>query len=235
MVQSGTISTMFLLAIDTATNSGGVAISRNHEVIGLTMMKTPLKYAEHVIYYIEFLLTHLGVKMEEINCVAVSSGPGSFTGLRIGIAMTKGLAQPLDLPAVGISTLEALAYRFRHVSEVVAPMIDARRQQIYGGVYKVADEQIETISKGTVLAPAKWMKEIPGDDCLFVGDGAQMYRQAVIAARPKARVILTDNAILTELCQLGYRRYLKGEAVSAIELKANYIRPSDAEKKGTEF
>ena len=225
---------MFLLAIDTATNSGGVALSRNLEVIGMTMMKTPLKYSEHVIYYIEFLLTHLGIKMEEINCVAVSSGPGSFTGLRIGLAMTKGLTQPLDLPVVGISTLEALAYRFRQVSEVVAPMIDARRQQIYGGVYKVTDEQIETISQGMVLAPAEWLKQIPGDDCLFVGDGAQMYRQAVIAARPKARVILTDNAILTELCQLGYRRYLKGEAISAFELKANYIRPSDAEKKKPE-
>ncbi len=137
-------------------------MSRNQEVIGMAMMKTPFRYSDHVIDYIEFLLRHLGIEKEQIGCIAVASGPGSFTGLRIGLAIAKGLAQPLDLPAVGISTLEALAFRFRYVSDRIAPMIDARRQQIYGAVYRVADQEVEAVSEGVVMDPAEWLKGLGG-------------------------------------------------------------------------
>jgi len=268
-------------------------LSRNQEVIGMAMMKTPFRYSDHVIDYIEFLLRHLGIEKEQIGCIAVASGPGSFTGLRIGLAIAKGLAQPLDLPAVGISTLEALAFRFRYVSDRIAPMIDARRQQIYGAVYRIADQEVEAVSEGVVMDPAEWLKGLGGTgdsrlrsssygaprersqnsefrsqesaafalqatarqgkevrslvsgkspedglkedlgigNCVFVGDGAEMYRAAITARYPQARIISSDNRILEELCRLGHRRFIRGEARSAFELKANYIRPSDAKTK----
>lgn len=221
---------MYLLAIDTATNSGGVALSRNNEVIGLLMAKTPLKYSDHLIYYIEFLLKHLGISINQMDCIAVASGPGSFTGLRIGLAMVKGLAQPSNLATVGIPTLSALAFRFRNVKSLVAPMIDARRQQIYGGIYQVTEESVEAVDDPLVRHPADWLRTIKdGDDYLFVGDGAEMYHQTIQSVRPGAHIIRSDNSILTELCQLGYQQFVEGKAVSAFELKALYIRPSDAE------
>jgi tRNA threonylcarbamoyladenosine biosynthesis protein TsaB len=220
---------MHLLAIDTATNSGGVALSRNSEVIGLTMVKAPLRYSDTIIQTIDFLLQQLCIELREIDCLCVASGPGSFTGLRIGIATAKGMCQALSRPAVGISNLEALAWRFRWFGGRVAPMIDARRQQVYGAVYAVTDNRLCELQEGTVQPPAEWLRNLPDEECVFVGDGAQMYARTIEAIRPKGRVLATDNCILRELCELGYRRYTQGEIQAAEQLRAHYIRPSDAE------
>lgn len=220
---------MLLLALDTATNSGGVALARNSEVVGLLMVKTPLRYSDHLMEYIEFLLAHLEFRIQEVDCFAVAVGPGSFTGLRIGIAAAKALAQGLDRPAIGISTLEALAWRFRHVSGRVAPMVDARRQQIFGAVYAVDSDQPRLVEPEVVAPPAAWLSRLPAEPCLYVGDGAQMYASTVAGCRPEGRLLRTDNCILSELCDLGFRRVLRGETGDAACLTANYVRPSDAE------
>lgn len=219
---------MYFLAIDTATNSGGVALSRNSEVLGVVMMKTPMKYSDRVISNIDFLLDQLGVGIDKVDCFVTAHGPGSFTGLRIGLATVKGLAQPLDKPVIGLSTLECLAYRFRHADSVISPLVDARRQQVYSGLYEINDTQVEYLRQETVGTPPDWLKTIT-EPCTFVGDGAEMYYQTIKAILPEHRVIRSDNVILTELCELAYRRFIKGEVLPAADLKANYIRPSDAE------
>ena len=193
------------------------------------MLKTPLSYSDKLIYYIDFLLDQLEVGKDQIDSFVVANGPGSFTGLRIGIAMAKAMAQGLERPAIGITTLEALAFRFRAVSTIVAPLIDARRQQVYGGCYQCDDTGVEVLQAPTVKPPAEWLRDCSESDCLFVGDAAQMYAQTITSIRAEARVLRTDNCILTELCQLGYLRYLRGETGSAGQLEATYIRPSDAE------
>jgi len=217
-----------ILAIDTATNSGGAALSRNGEVIASLMVKAPLKYAEKILYLVDFLLDQHKLKLEEMDCFAVANGPGSFTGLRIGIATVKGFCQGLNKPVVGISTLEALAYRFRWAHSRVAPMIDARRNQIYGAVFESNGSRIEVEQKEQVSSPAQWLKEISGQECLFVGDGAQLYKETILAVYPEARVLETDNWVLETLCQIAYQRFKEAKTQSAQELKANYIRPSDA-------
>lgn len=220
---------MYLLAIDTATNSGGAALSRNAEVVGMAMLKTPLLYSDKLIYYIDFLLDQLGLQKDQLDCFIVANGPGSFTGLRVGIAMTKALAQGLGKPTIGITTLEALAFRFRAVSKQVAPMIDARRQQVYGGCFECDDSGVAVLQAPTVQPPSEWLRSLSGNDCLFVGDAAQMYAKTIGSIWPEAQILRTDNCVLTELCQLGYLRYLRGETIAAHQLQANYIRPSDAE------
>ena len=220
---------MYFLAIDTATNSGGVALSRNSEIMGVIMMKTPMKYSDRIIYNIDFLLEQLGVDVNQVDCFAAANGPGSFTGLRIGLATVKGLAQSLDKPVIGLSTLECLAWRFRHADRLISPMIDARRQQVYTGLYDVSQSEIITIRPEKVGAPSELLKE-EIEDCTFVGDGAEMYYQTIKAFLPGHRAIRSDNVILTEICDLAYRKFIKGEVQSAGELNANYIRPSDAEQ-----
>lgn len=220
---------MYLLAIDTATNSGGVALSRNSEVIGVVMCKTPMRYSEKLIEYTDFLLTQLEVDIGEVDCFVVAIGPGSFTGLRIGIATAKGFCMSRGKPAIGVTTLEALAWRFRRVSNRVAPMIDARRQQIYGALYQGDEGGLTELQESCVKAPAEWLKGLPLEECAYVGDAAQMYSQTVAALQPKGRVLSTDNRILNELCELGYIRFATGESHSGSDLKANYVRPSDAE------
>ena len=109
-------------------------------------------------------------------------------------------------------------------------MIDARRQQVYGGVFECDDSGVTVLQTPTVLPPSEFLRGLLlGEDCLFVGDAAQMYAQTISSIFPEARTLRTDNCILAELCQLGYLRYLRGETIAAPQLQANYIRPSDAE------
>ena len=221
------LHTMYILAVDTASNAGGIALSRNAEVIGLQMAKIPLQYSEKLIGWIDFMLGQHNLCLSDMNCFAVASGPGSFTGLRIGIAAVKAFAQVTSRPVVGMSSLEALAYRFREVSDVVAPVIDARRQQIYGGVYRITSNGPEPLRPETVGRVEDWLRtaSVPGG--VFVGDGAILYRSAISSALPGSRILETDNCVLRELCQLAYIRIRQGLETSAQELKANYLRPPD--------
>jgi tRNA threonylcarbamoyladenosine biosynthesis protein TsaB len=225
---------MYFLAVDTATNSGGVALARNAELIGTVQIKRPLEYSEHLLSQVEFLLGQFRLALKEIDAFVVASGPGSFTGLRIGLATVKGFSQALGRPVSGVSTLEALAYRFRHVCDRVAPMIDARRQQVFGALYDVGEEgESRPVHPERVAPPARWLIELPDERCLFVGDGAQMYASTVASLRPSDSLIRSDNTILPELCLLGYHRFVRGETGDAGSLIANYVRPSDAELSTT--
>ncbi|MGH9339294.1 MAG: tRNA (adenosine(37)-N6)-threonylcarbamoyltransferase complex dimerization subunit type 1 TsaB [Acidobacteriota bacterium] len=224
---------MYMLAVDTATNSGGVALSRNSEVVGTIMLKTPLRYQEMLIELVDFLLRQHQIRLADIGCLSAATGPGSFTGLRIGLATVKALSQTLGLPCVGISTLKALAYRFSRMHPLVAPMIDARRQQVFAAVYRVEDHTLHPEVNEQVMRPQDWLKTLGSQDYLFVGDGADLYKSTVAAAFPQARILETDNRILDELCRLAYQEYAQGAMVAASELAPNYVRPSDAELSRT--
>jgi tRNA threonylcarbamoyladenosine biosynthesis protein TsaB len=225
---------MHILAVDTASNAGGVALSRNSEVIGLHMAKTPLKYSEKLIEWVAFLLKQHELALADIGLFAVASGPGSFTGLRIGLAAAKAFAQTLGRPAVGISSLEALAYRFRHVSDTVAPVVDARRQQVYAAVYRVTSAGAEMAQPETISRPEPWLRSLPQVEpgkLVFVGDGATLYASTIVNSRPGSRIIASDNCILAELCQLGSVRHGQGIVGDASSLAANYLRPPDVQIK----
>lgn len=224
---------MYLLGIDTATNSGGAALSRNHEVVGSVMLKTPLRYSEQILYCIDFLLRQFELDLRQIDCFAVATGPGSFTGLRIGLATVKAFCQGLDKPVVGVPTLEALAHRYRWFHSRIAPMIDARRQQIYGAVYRVEGLDLQVEQEAAVAPPAQWLKNLLKDEYLFVGDGAGLYKKTLAAHHPQSRVLETDNRLLGELCERAYRRFTAGEVLRAEELRADYVRPFDARPTGS--
>ena len=221
---------MFILVLDTATNSGGAAVGRNSELIGQVMLKTPLRYSEEIISCVDFLLKTLELNKTQLDSVAVATGPGSFTGLRIGIATAKAFSKALIQPSIGLSPLEALAFRFRWTRSSIVPMIDARRQQIYAAVYRKAPKQsvLELKIEEQVAPPADFLKCLPQGDYLFVGDGAQHYRSTILAFHPGARIIDSDNTILQELCLLAHRKHILGKTGSYKNLKATYLRPSDA-------
>lgn len=221
---------MYFLAIDTATNSGGVAISRNSEVVASLMLKTPLKYSERLVPSVRMVLQILGLDIDQIDCFVVAAGPGSFTGLRIGIATVKAFAQALEKPCVGLSTLEALALQHGRSGEWISPMIDARRQQVYAALFRMGEIWPQPIDSGQVLSPSRWLEGLPDEDCVFVGDGALMYRTAIAARRNGDRIAGVDNFLLPALCRLGFKRYTHGEILPPEQIQAIYIRPSDAHR-----
>lgn len=220
---------MYLLAIDTATNCGGVALARNAEVIGFWTSSNTNQYSERIIDWIDLVLRENGLSLSDIDCFAVSTGPGSFTGIRVGVATVKALSQSRAKPAVGISTLEALAYRFRWCGRSVAPLIDARRQQVFGALYGFEGLKSIELTAPAVARPADWLKALPDEETLFVGDGAEFYREAVRSLRPGDAVFPSDNRVVDSLCRLAYFRFTRGETTDATELRATYIRPPDAE------
>ena len=222
---------MYILSIDTATNSGGAALARNGEVIGLAMLKTPLRYSEGILGYVDFLLRQHELDISQIGCFAVATGPGSFTGLRIGLATVKAFCQQLEKPVAGISTLEALAFRFRNLGGRIAPMIDARRQQIYAAVYQFEHSTLSVQQPEVVVAPSDWLKHLEPGTYQFVGDGVAHCRSTIMALQPGARLLDTDNCILSELCLLAYRQLIEGTTLSGEQIQANYLRPFDGALK----
>lgn len=219
---------MYVLALDTATNSGGVAVSRNQEVIGQVFLKTPLRYSETIIPMIDFLLSQLELGLEQIGLLSVAAGPGSFTGLRVGLSTAKALGQAKSIQAIAISTLEALAFRYRAHDRFLAPLLDARRQQVYAALYRADSKGVALVKQAEVMRPDRWISTLDvTQEYVFVGDGARQYRSAIEASLPAARVFETDNQILESLCLLGYRKLALGEVVAVDELEAIYVRPPD--------
>lgn len=224
---------MHILGIDTATKHGGVALSWDQELIGLIMMKTPFQYSQTILDLVDFMLNQHKLKLREIDYLAVVTGPGSFTGLRVGLATVKGFAQVLDKPIIGISTLKTLAYCFRHDNSCLVPMIDAGRDQIYGAVFRVTDSGLEIEGDEQVLPPSQWLEMLPSDNCTFIGDGSARYRDLILATKQNSEILETERPIIGELCGLARLDIEAGNTVSAQELKANYIRPTDAELNRT--
>jgi tRNA threonylcarbamoyladenosine biosynthesis protein TsaB len=191
-----------ILAIDTTHEAGSIALARGGAVIEEVPLDEPGGFA-HVLYeHLKSLLDRNGVRLEEIDCFAAASGPGSFTGVRVGLACIKGLAEATGKPAVAVSNLEALA-TFGSTT-LRAPMIDARRGEIYGAVYDVEGHivQPEVVARQEV-----WWAALPRDAELVTGS----HRLAGAVARIAAA------------------RFARGEGRDPAALDANYVRRSDAE------
>ena len=220
---------MNILAFDTSTEKFSISILKNNKIV-LNLSKILNKtYSKFLISIIKRSLEKTKLDIKEINYILISLGPGSFTGIRIGLSTVKAFCQPLDIPVVGISTLAALAYRFSNLSSYIAPIIDAGRKQIYGAVYQVKHSEINIKSPERVLPPNEWLASIPTSQNLFVGDGVQLYEDMILSIHPKAQLLATNNQIIEQLCLVGHSYFRKGQTLTATNLAANYIRPSDAE------
>ena len=219
----------YILAIDTATSSGGVALSRQGELLGSIMMKTPFRYSQTIIHLIDFMLHQHNVKLSDVNFLAVANGPGSFTGIRVGLACIKAFAQSLEKPVIAISTLEALAYRFRWHDMQVATVVEAGRHQIYGAVYKNTPNLPQLKLAEQVSTLEHWLKTLPSGPCLFVGDGVWRHKEVIKKNHSEAHIVTTNNRILENMCALAELHANKGNIILPHKLNGNYVRPPDAE------
>ena len=214
-----------ILAIDTTRECGSLALVRGGELIEETVLHAPGGFA-HVIYqHLERLFGEHGVKPAMVDCFAAASGPGSFTGVRVGLACVKGLADALGKPAVAVSNLEALA-SFGSAA-LRAVVLDARRGEIYGAVYDAAGR----LAAPEVVAqfPA-WLKTLPEGGMEFVSTDFTPFRAALAGTRfERARVTTAPPALAAAVARIALARFLAGEASDPAALDANYVRRSDAE------
>ena len=184
--------------------------------------------------HLEFLLNDLSLKLDQFDLFAVSAGPGSFTGLRVGLTAAKGWAEVYKKPVVGVSALEAVAIQSRAMTPVVVPVLDARRGQVYFGVYRRTDAGLALEGDEFVVNPAEFAAKF--------ADAAR--DRAFTIATPDAEVIsllaphfppdsaaseIVSSVLAPHIGRIGYERALRGEVTDALALEANYVRRTDAE------
>jgi tRNA threonylcarbamoyladenosine biosynthesis protein TsaB len=222
---------MKILAVDTATKSCSVAIIEAGSVCAeLTTLKEQT-HSKHLMELIHNALGISGFGAADIDGLAVTIGPGSFTGLRIGVSTIKGLAHALDKPVAGISSLDVLAWQCADRSYLICPLLDARKGEVYSATYRYNHDTLTPKSPETASAPEAAIQKIK-EPCVFIGSGAQLYRKRISKVlgdlahfAPQSQNIIRASSVAF----LSMERFKTHDTVTAADLVPHYIRKSDAE------
>ena len=225
---------MKILAVETSTMLGGVAIMDDAGgLVAETRLNIRTTHSEELMTGIDFVLRHAGLKIGDIDVFGVATGPGSFTGLRIGLSTVKGFSYATGKPVVAIPTLEAFAWNFPCSAHPVCPMLDARKKEVYAAVFLWRDEGFEKIMEESSIGPGDLGTILRGP-VLLAGEGARIYRDVfrdalhehALFAPPQWSVPSPSNVAF-----LGLKRAMNGEFMDPISLVPLYIRKSEAEVK----
>jgi tRNA threonylcarbamoyladenosine biosynthesis protein TsaB len=221
---------MIALGVDTSTPAGSVALVSAGRILGEINLDAPGHHQERLLRVVDLLLDLSGTRMADVGVLGVGLGPGTFTGLRIGIATVKGLALAGGIPAHGFSTLEAMARTYRDRGLPVAPMIDAGRGEVYAGLFDAAAEAPRALLKERGGAPREFLEALPEGPVLFCGDGAFRNRDLIAEVRGSADWVESNPCFLGgTLARWAAERQAGRMPWSLSALQPNYIRPPDAE------
>jgi len=212
-----------VLAIDTTHEFGSLALTRGDAILEQVVLHAPAGFG-HVLYgSLAGLLNRHGIAVDAIDCFAAAAGPGSFTGVRVGLACVKGLAEAVGKPAVAVSNLQALACFGS--GPLRAVLLDARRGEIYGAVY---DDAAQIVMPEVVSKFADWLETLPEGVEFVASDFA--VGEALGGTRFEgARVVTAPRAVAGVIGRLAAASLRAGDAPDAAALDANYVRRSDAE------
>jgi len=225
---------MLILALDTSTQAGSLAILQDTRVVGEVATCVAETYSSRLFRHLEFLLRELALDLRQVDLFAVSTGPGSFTGLRVGLTAVKGWAEIYDKPIAAVSALEAVAAQAKAPEAILVPVIDARRGQVYAGVYDRSGGSQVRRGDEVVMTPAEFLEILTGQleagAGAFVSPAPEVFSAALEETVFRGASIEPVSAVLAPVIgQLGFARAERGEVVDALTLDANYVRRSDAE------
>jgi len=222
---------MLVLGIETSTRQGGVAIVGEDHVLCETVLNVEVTHSERLLPAVDRALDEARITLDGLGGIAVSIGPGSFTGLRIGLSTAKGLAYATGLPLVGVPTLEAMAWTLPAARWQVCPVLDARKQEVYAALFRHEPEGLRRVTEDAALPPEDLCRLIR-NPTLFLGDGADAYG-ALFRERLGDKMLLpplaSRGARPACVAELGRRRLLRGERDEPDSLVPRYLRPSEAE------
>jgi len=208
---------LHVLAIDTTGDVGSIALVGEGDLIEEVVLDSPDGFAHVLFDEIQGLLERHGLNVWKMDAFASASGPGSFTGVRVGLTAVKGLAEATVRKAIAVSNLQALAW---HGSRPLrAVVLDARRGEVYGGVY---DNDLQLVQEEVVAALPVWLASLPQGRLEIITQGFSIG----VATAP---VIQAPKALAGSIGRIAFDRLLAGEAVDPAEIDANYVRRSDAE------
>jgi len=233
---------MLILAIDTTSRSGSVALLRDLELVSAVSSTDDVPFSSRLFRDVDRLMQQTGASVASIDLYAVATGPGSFTGVRVGLAAVKAWAEVYAKPVAAVSALEAMAAQASPAEPLVAGMADAHRGQLYAGLYERAGapepSALRRRGDDVVLPPAECLsylaQQAGGAGFLLRTTALEMVRAALAAYPvPGARAENADAALAPAIGRVGHARAKYGEKygelVDALTLDAHYVRRSDAE------
>ena len=229
------MGSMKILAFESSAKAASVALCEDEFLIAQSYQNSGLTHSTTLLPMAKSLLDHCGVALEPVDCLAVAAGPGSFTGLRIGISTVKGLAWGLEKPCAGVSTLEAMAWNLAHMDGVICCAMDARRRQVYNALFRARGGALERLCEDRAISLEELARELEGcpDAQIVVGDGAQLcYNDA--EARGHALRMAPPHLRFQSawgVARAALECVRRDELVSGAALEAHYLRLSQAERE----
>lgn len=214
-----------MLLLETATSNCSVALTENGKIIGFKEVNERNIHASHITLFIEELMINAGKNYSDLDAIAVSKGPGSYTGLRIGVSTAKGLCYALDIPLIGIDTLEAMASGLQSRidiadSDLLIPMIDARRMEVYTGIFQKDLKVIEPICAKIVDVDS--FEQYKNNKLLLFGDGAGKFKE-LFSEQSNIRIIDFENSA-RDLNVLACRKLLNKETEDVAYFEPFYLK-----------
>jgi len=225
---------MRILAIESSARQSSVALVEEEKLIAQNVQNAGQTHSKTLLPMTHSLLRDLGITIQDIDKIAVAHGPGSFTGIRIGVATAKGLAMGADKPLIGVSTLEAMAHQAKHLGAgIICPVMDARREQVYNALFTMEDGTLTRLTEDRAIAVETLFTE--GEQTLpyiLVGDGAVLCH-SWLKERGREAIILPDHLVQQTAWGVAIAA-MDQEASSVHEVNPHYIRPSQAERERQE-
>ena len=225
---------MKILALETSAKAVSAAVSEDGKILCSGYQDTGLTHSRTLMPIVEHILKNTGLTVADMDAIAVAAGPGSCTGIRIGVAAAKGLAFAADKPAVGVSTLAAMARNVAFCDGLVICAMDARRQQVYNALFEAKDGQLTRLTPDRAIALEELAEELRSDPRpkTVVGDGAKLCLAHLTAAGIPCRLapahLVMQNAMSVAL--EAEAMAAKGKLVSAQALEPVYLRPAQADR-----
>ncbi len=222
---------MKILAIDTSSFPASVAITDGGVLLGEYIIRNQRKHSQNIMVMTERLFDDLGMDISEIDVFAVTVGPGSFTGLRIGISTVRAFAQAMGKPVAAVSTLRALAYNMSETTGIIVPMLDARRDEVFLGAYEFKNGVCCEVLAPCVMTVGEALTKF-GSSAMFVGDGAIIHRDELEGggAQRFAPVNMAETRA-SSLAAAAYKMAEKNEVCDYNGVEPMYLRKSQAERE----
>jgi tRNA threonylcarbamoyladenosine biosynthesis protein TsaB len=224
---------MKLLALETSTMIGSIALSTATELLAEFQLGIKTSYSEKLLPAIDHVLYMSNTALQDIDAFAIAQGPGSFTSLRIGMSVIKGLSLATNKPLITVSSLDGLAHNMFASNDLICPLLDARRHEVYTAFYKKDGNALRRLCPDRALRPEMLLEEIH-EDVVFLGDGSERYRQLIgNALRGKARFapLPLNYPRASTIAHLAFQKGVQVPFSASESLTPLYGRPPEAEIK----
>ena len=228
-----------ILAIDSSSLVASVALVNEETIIAEYTVNLKKTHSQTLLPMIDEIFRMTGINKKELKAIAITGGPGSFTGLRIGAATAKGLALALGIGIINVPTINAMAYNYNHCNKLICPIMDARRNQVYTGVFRCENDTLETVIKQCAMSIddlTDYLNE-ENEEVIFIGDGIPVFKQTIdekLTTRHfYARQQLSRQRAAT-IGAIAWDMYIAGEIENADLFAPDYLRLSQAERERME-